>query len=172
MTRRRLLLLLSIVAVGWMTAFGQDDCRRRWAINAGGSPFAQPVQTGSYPRAIVVTHGTEWFVTGEIALPDKWAVEAGYFHTEIVYDNDAARTMQDFYLLSSVALTLRYDFVVGLDARTAINQPGGGIDMGSSYADRGMYHDFSVGLKVNFPFCFREGDAWTLFYMILDNILY
>ena len=44
--------------------------------------------------------------------------------------------------------------------------------MGSSYADRGMYHDLSVGLKVNFPFCFREGDAWTLFYMILDNILY
>lgn len=118
MTRRWLLLLLSIVAVGWMTAFGQDDCRRRWAINAGGSPFAQPVQTGSYPRAIVVTHGTEWFVTGELALP------------------------------------------------------GGGIDMGSNYADRGMYHDLSVGLKVNFPFCFREGDAWTLFYMILDNILY
>ena len=98
MTRRRLLLLLSIVAVGWMTAFGQDDCRRRWAINAGGSPFAQPVQTGSYPRAIVVTHGTEWFVTGELALPDKWAVEAGYFHTEIVYDNDAARTMQGLRL--------------------------------------------------------------------------
>ncbi len=98
MTRRRLLLLLSIVVVGWMTAFGQDDCRRRWAINAGGSPFAQPVQTGSYPRAIVVTHGTEWFVTGELALPDKWAVEAGYFHTEIVYDNDAARTMQGLRL--------------------------------------------------------------------------
>ena len=98
MTRRWLLLLLSIVAVGWMTAFGQDDCRRRWAINAGGSPFAQPVQTGSYPRAIVVTHGTEWFVTGEVALPDKWAVEAGYFHTEIVYGNDAARTMQGLRL--------------------------------------------------------------------------
>ena len=44
--------------------------------------------------------------------------------------------------------------------------------MGSNYADRGMYHDFSVGLKVNFPFCFREDDVWTLFYMILDNILY
>lgn len=233
MIRRRLLLLLSIVAVGYVAAFSQDDCRRRWAINAGGSPFAQPVQTGSSPRAIIVTQGTEWFVTGEVALPDKWAAEAGYYHTEIVYD-DRARRMQglrlglkryflpdrfplqpflvasawgnfdertrrttapyldshatyyfrnprlslspgvglDFYLLSSVAFMLRYDFVIGLDARTAIDQPGSSIDMGSNYADRGMYHDFSVGLKVNFPFCFREDDAWTLFYMVLDNIFY
>lgn len=233
MTRRRLLWLLLVVSLGCLTAAAQDDCRRRWSINLGGSPFAQPVQTGSYPRAIIVTQGTEWFVTGEVALPDKWAAEAGYYHTEIVYD-DRARRMQglrlgmkryflpdrfpvqpflaasawgnfdervrrttapyldshatyyfrnprlslspgiglDFYLLSSVALTLRYDFVIGLDARTAIDQPGSSIDMGSNYADRGMYHDLSVGLKVNFPFCFREDDAWTLFYMVLDNIFY
>ncbi len=77
----------------------------------------------------------------------------------------------DIYLFSSVAFTIRYDFMMGIDSRTTIE--GRTQDSPSFYYhDKGMYHQLGLGVKVTFPFRFSEQDGESLLYLLLDMLFW
>ncbi len=73
----------------------------------------------------------------------------------------------DFYLFSSLAFVVRYNFMMGIHSKTRVNVHAEN-DRPFRYEDRGMYHNLELGLKVTFPFHFSEEDGWTLYLLLLD----
>ncbi len=81
---RLLLLLLTVVFLFSGNVRAQDD-ERKWALEYTGSVWLNPVLT-SNPSGISTGRGFDAFqLKGEIFLPDKWHVQAGYFRTEVSY---------------------------------------------------------------------------------------
>lgn len=78
----------------------------------------------------------------------------------------------DIYLLSSVALTIRYDFMMGIDSRTTIEDRIQDSPSSFYYHDKGMYHQLGLGVKVTFPFRFSEQDGESLLYLLLDILFW
>ena len=62
----------------------------------------------------------------------------------------------DIYLLSPIALTVRYNLNIGIDSKTIIDTKSAHYDNAYLLKDRGMYHNFEVGVKITFPFRFTE----------------
>ena len=84
-----LLVILSI------QLYGQED--RKWALGYTGGVLINPVITHN-PSGISIGRGSESFkLTGELYLPKKWGIQAGYFRTNIDY-GDADRTMEGLQL--------------------------------------------------------------------------
>jgi hypothetical protein len=79
------LALTGLLALLPATSQGQED--RRWALRYGADLFDKPFLTYN-PAGVSTGNGSAAFaVTGEYFLPDKWSLQAGYFHTEVSYGN-------------------------------------------------------------------------------------
>ena len=101
-------------------------------------------------------------------MNDSYIVEHRYRNPLISF---APGVGADIYLFSSVALTIRYDFMMGIDSRTTIE--GRTQDNPSFYYhDKGVYHQLGLGVKVTFPFHFSEQDGESLLYLLLDMLFW
>ncbi|OAV71837.1 hypothetical protein Barb4_00356 [Bacteroidales bacterium Barb4] len=60
----------------------------------------------------------------------------------------------EFYMFSSVAFMIEYDFNMGLHSSTALD-----VQRADRIADKGMFHHLQLGVKVAFPLRFTEEDG-------------
>ena len=74
----------------------------------------------------------------------------------------------EFYLLSSIAFVVGYNFNIGLDSKTVIDEKPINYEKPYILKDRGMYHNLELGVKITFPFKLTEEDGYAL----LDLFLY
>lgn len=63
----------------------------------------------------------------------------------------------EFYIFSSVAFVVEYNFVMGIDSRTNLTITRNGYSY--TMADKGMYHYLGLGMKITFPFRFTSEDG-------------
>lgn len=224
-----LLLSIGILLATTQPATAQlSDTEKRWALRYTGITLGKPVLS-SNPDGQSTGGGSEGLtLTGELYLPKKWNLQAGYFRSEISY-GDCSRTMEglhlgakkyflsrdfilqpylsaaaqvnwgrhleresflypeygreqysrnprlsflpgaglEFYLFSSVAFVVDYSFAMGIDSRSQLSvYPDGKRCF--SMADKGMYHNLQLGVKLTFPFTFTGGDTINLISLISD----
>jgi hypothetical protein len=76
----------------------------------------------------------------------------------------------DIYLLSPLALVVRYDLNIGLDAETVagVKSP---PEEAYLMKDRGLFHHLELGLRVTFPFRISDGEGVAL-RDVVRNIFY
>ncbi len=92
---RLFLLLFAIVFLFSGNIKAQDD-NRKWALEYTGSVWMKPVLTSNPSELYGGWNGgssSGFTLKGEIFLPNKWHVQAGYFRTEVGYDY-GDRTME------------------------------------------------------------------------------
>lgn len=74
----------------------------------------------------------------------------------------------DFYLFSHIALQVEYSFRVGLNSHCHLDYTDNRATAAAAYHGQIHRHALSVGLKLDFPFSFTEGDGRGL----LRGLLY
>jgi hypothetical protein len=70
---------------------GETD--RKWALRYAGDVMIKPVLTSNPSKASTGRGGSGFRLQGELYLPGKWALEAGYFNSDVSYGN-ASRQME------------------------------------------------------------------------------
>ncbi|MDL2277873.1 hypothetical protein LJC57_04695 [Parabacteroides sp. OttesenSCG-928-G07] len=87
----RLLVLFFMLFVSGVTFAQEID--RKWGLSYTGSVLGKPVLTAN-PSNVSTGGGSSGFtLTGDYYLPKLWALQAGYFRTDLSY-GDGERTME------------------------------------------------------------------------------
>ena len=94
--RNRMLLAGSCMLLISLMIYAGDN-ERKWALSYMVSPFVRPVLTSNLSDHSIGRGFKAFTILGEYYLPEKWAVEVGYFRTEVSY-GDNSRTMEGIQL--------------------------------------------------------------------------
>jgi len=70
-----------------------QDSEDRWALRYSANVWDKPLMTERPAGYSADGHGSHFELSGEYYLPDKWNIQAGYFHTELSYGH-SKRTME------------------------------------------------------------------------------
>lgn len=166
---------------------GEYYLPKRWNIQAGY--YRAELDYGDADRTMegLSLGAKKYFVNPRIfAQPYLGAgmqLNWGEHRTLNLFENEYLKKMQqtrnprisfmptvgaEFYIFSSVAFVVEYNFVMGLNSSTHLDVAGNGYSY--SLGDKGMYHYIGLGVKVTFPFRFTSDDGRTLGGIIMETI--
>jgi hypothetical protein len=76
----------------------------------------------------------------------------------------------EIYLLSPLALVVRYNINIGFDSRTTLDIQSPPEDA-YRMKDRGMYHQLELGMRITFPFRFTDEEGISLLNILKERWL-
>lgn len=120
--RNKLYILFFLIGFIFLSGTLQaQEGERKWALRYSGGVIVKPLLTSNPSGISTGNGGGGVLLTGEIYLPRKWNLQAGYFRTEMSY-GEGDRTMEGLQL-GVKKYFIHPDFVVQpyLSASTQIN---------------------------------------------------